>query len=334
MMPASSRTRTLIRLSTIRTQSSYAPPPPTPPPGLINHRAHLVFGANTDVGKSIVSAGLVRAAALAAVDDASTSRATTSVNYIKPLQCGGSDENFVMDQRRDDSGIERVDVACRTLFSWKTPASPHLACRLEGMPVCDAEVVASLRTSLEYIQGKSYDATTMEEGGPSSVTIIETAGGALSPSSSSPLNDRSSGLLGDGRWGWSTQADLYKSLHVPVVFVGDGKLGGIGVTLASLEALWSRGYRVDAVVFVEGGADASREGTGGGILFGRGNANALQEYVMMHRHPSCLEDDSIICLSSLPPMPLTLTDWYGSNQDAFLKLHRKLNRRWKDSFAE
>ena len=47
-----------------------------------------------------------------------------------------------------------------------------------------------------------------------------------------------------------------------MVFVGDGKLGGIGVTLASLEALWSRGYRIDAVVFIEpGGAN----GDGGGV---------------------------------------------------------------------
>jgi dethiobiotin synthetase/adenosylmethionine--8-amino-7-oxononanoate aminotransferase len=253
------------------------------------------------------------------------------VNYIKPLQCGGSDESFVMDQRFE-SGIERVDVACRTLFSWKTPASPHLASRLEGMPVCDAEVLASLRSSLKFIE-KGNDGSTTTKEGASTVTIIESAGGALSPSSSSPLNDRS-GVLGDGRWGWSTQADLYKSLHVPVVFVGDGKLGGIGVTLASLEALWSRGYRVDAVVFVEGGADGDGEGTGEGILFGRGNADALQEYLMMHRHPSCLDSDSIMCLPSLPPMPLALTEWYGSNQETFLKLHHILNRRWKDSFVE
>ncbi|KAL3823356.1 hypothetical protein ACHAXA_008851 [Cyclostephanos tholiformis] len=316
-------TRTLIRPSTIRTLSYSAPPPHAPLRRRPNHRVHLVFGANTDVGKSIVSAGLVRAAALAAMDVApSSARALASVNYIKPLQCGGSDESFVMDQR-DDSGFERGNIVCRTLFSWKTPASPHLSSRLEGLPVCDAEVLASLRSSLEPIKEGNDGAMT--------TTIIESAGGALSPSSSSPLHDRSC-MLGDGRWGWSTQADLYKSLHLPVVFVGDGKLGGIGVTLASLEALWSRGYQVDAVVFVEGGADC--DGTGEGIRFGRGNAEALQEYLMMHRHPSYLDGDSIICLPSLPPMPLALTDWYGSNQEAFMKLHHFLCQRWKESFCE
>jgi dethiobiotin synthetase/adenosylmethionine--8-amino-7-oxononanoate aminotransferase len=147
---------------------------------------------------------------------------------------------------------------------------------MEGLPVCDAEVLASLRSSLARIDdggGATTMTTTRAAGGKgSSVTIIESAGGALSPSSSSPLNDRSD-ALGEGRWGWSTQADLYKSLDVPVVFVGDGKLGGIGVTLASLEALWSRGYRIDAVVFIEpGGADGDGGGVGGGggIAFGGG----------------------------------------------------------------
>ena len=300
------------------------------------HRVHLVFGANTDVGKSVVSAGLVRAAATASAVASMSSRRVTSVNYIKPLQCGGSDESFVLDQR-DEDGLERV--ACRTLFSWKSPVSPHLASRMEGLPVCDAEVLASLRSSLARIDdgdGATTMTTTRAAGGKgSSVTIIESAGGALSPSSSSPLNDRSD-ALGEGRWGWSTQADLYKSLDVPVVFVGDGKLGGIGVTLASLEALWSRGYRIDAVVFIEpGGADGDGGGVGGGggIRFGRENAEALRQYVAMHRDQSCLDGDSIVCLPPLPPMPVALTDWYGSNWWAFLELHHLLCRRWRDSFV-
>ncbi|KAL3766260.1 hypothetical protein ACHAW5_008206 [Stephanodiscus triporus] len=326
---ASLASRTTKRPSTIRTLSSSFPPS-NPLLRHPNNRVHLVFGANTDVGKSVVSAGLVRAAAAAAAADSSSER-TTSVNYIKPLQCGGSDESFILDQR--DDGFERV--ACRTLFSWNTLASPHLASHLEGLPVSDAEVLASLRSSLDRVEERDGGGTTtttaaaaaMAEG--SSVTIIESAGGALSPSSSSPLNERS-GALGDGRWGWSTQADLYSSLELPVVFVGDGKLGGIGVTLASLEALWSRGYRVDAVVFVEG-----EDGSGGdGIRFGRGNAEALREYVMMYRDTSCLDGDAIMCLPPLPPMPIALTAWYGSNREEFLKLHHLLCRRWRDSFVE
>ncbi|EED95608.1 hypothetical protein THAPSDRAFT_260757, partial [Thalassiosira pseudonana CCMP1335] len=121
---------------------------------------------------------------------------------------------------------------CQTLFSWETPASPHLASRWENLPVSDEQVVSALTSSLNDITV----GTDVERG--MATTIVETAGGALSPSK------------GAAHWGWSTQADLYSPLKLPVVFVGDGKLGGISVTLSSLEALWNRGYQVDAVVFI------------------------------------------------------------------------------------
>jgi len=298
------------------------------------HRIHLLFGANTDVGKSVISAGLVRAAASSlSVATSATLGLSPSVNYIKPLQCGGSDEAFILDQHpknnKNDYGYEQLHIACQTLYSWDTPASPHLASRLEDLPVSNDEVLASLRLTLARIDDN--DDTEGEGNNISIVTIIETAGGALSPSSSSPLNENSD-TLGDGNWGWTTQADLYASLDIPAVFVGDGKLGGIGVTLASLEALWSRGYRIDAVVFVESGV------AGGDIQFGRSNADALREYVSMNKHhgdsSSILDEDSIICLPPLPHMPLPLSDWYESNQGKFMKLHHLLCKRWKNSLSK
>ena len=52
-------------------------------------RTHLVFGANTDVGKTVATAGLLRARLLAGGGGAGAAR------YVKPLQCGGSDEASV-----------------------------------------------------------------------------------------------------------------------------------------------------------------------------------------------------------------------------------------------
>lgn len=40
------------------------------------------------------------------------------------------------------------------------------------------------------------------------------------------------------------QADVYRPLRLPVVLVGDGRLGGISSTIAAYEALVSRGYEV------------------------------------------------------------------------------------------
>lgn len=48
-----------------------------------------VYGANTDVGKTIISAGLVRAAL------SSKDFSPGAVSYIKPLQTGGADAAFI-----------------------------------------------------------------------------------------------------------------------------------------------------------------------------------------------------------------------------------------------
>ena len=256
-------------------------------------------------------------------------------------------------------------LCCQTLFSWDTPASPHLASRLENRPVSDSQVLLALCSLLRdttFSENDSKDepevnSTTKQCQGELSgkmitTTVIETAGGVLSPSSSSPMNRSAPSI----EWGWSTQADLYSSLNIPSIFVGDAKLGGISVTLSSLEALWSRGYRVDAVVFIEGGngyssssENCSSNCESGGIQFGKGNAEALHEYLVMNddhmgQH-QCLNDgiknmkkprlemNAIVCLPSLPPMPLSLDDWYENNKHEFLNLHHLLCQKWMDNFT-
>ena len=55
---------------------------------------HFVFGANTDIGKTVLTAALIRASVDKSTD-ASTVVENNTTHYIKPLQCGGSDEAFV-----------------------------------------------------------------------------------------------------------------------------------------------------------------------------------------------------------------------------------------------
>jgi dethiobiotin synthetase/adenosylmethionine--8-amino-7-oxononanoate aminotransferase len=190
-----------------------------------NAPAHFVFGANTDVGKTVVTAGLVRASG-------------GGGHYVKPLQCGGSDQAFV---QRHAPNV----ASTTTLFDWDTPASPHVACRLEQKPVSDDQVVTALHECL----------LANNQRNPSLHTWIETAGGVLSPSSSSPENVSATHAHNDDLWGWVTQADLYQRVMDvgPVVLVGDGKLGGISATLSALESLLSRGYDVSGIVLIETG---------------------------------------------------------------------------------
>jgi dethiobiotin synthetase/adenosylmethionine--8-amino-7-oxononanoate aminotransferase len=75
--------------------------------------------------------------------------------------------------------------------------------------------------------------------GEDGVSIVETAGGVLSPSPSG-----------------SSQADLYRPLRLPTLLVGDHKLGGIGTTISAWESLRLRGYDVDHIaLFAEGRYD-------------------------------------------------------------------------------
>jgi dethiobiotin synthetase/adenosylmethionine--8-amino-7-oxononanoate aminotransferase len=211
----------------------------------MNGMKHLIFGANTDVGKTVITAGLIRACRGLSVGNSADSGA----HYVKPLQCGGSDQGFV--RRHVSQGM----ISSSTLFEWETPASPHTASRLENLPISDTEVVVALQSCLDELQAETPDAPIW----------VETAGGVLSPSSSSPENKLPQHAKNADGWGWMTQGDLYREFReqMDVVMIGDGRLGGISATLSSLESLLSRGYNVVGLVLIETGYS---------------NQSAIQEY--------------------------------------------------------
>ena len=269
---------------------------------------HFIFGANTDIGKTVLSAALIRAS----VDKDSAGSTTTTNNkthYIKPLQCGGSDEGFV--RKHAPSHLS----SATTLFRWETPASPHFAARFEKKPVSDKEVAESLNGHLDKLE------TDIEVGESSSIWI-ETAGGVMSPSSSSPQNqDPHHSMDAASGWGWVPQADLYKSFQdrSSVVLIGDGRLGGISSTLTALEALMHRNYTVGGILLIRGD-DCGDSGVCDP------NLQALQEYISCHplskeqttmksHHSSLFSDPekSILSLPMLPPEPEPLDEWYASS---------------------
>ena len=63
------------------------------------------------------------------------------------------------------------------------------------------------------------------------LTIVETAGGVLSPGPSGV-----------------PQADIFRPLRLPVILVGDHRLGGIASTISAAESLLLRGYDIAAVI--------------------------------------------------------------------------------------
>lgn len=269
-------------------------------------RSHFVFGANTDVGKTLISAGLVRASAL--------KNPSSTVHYIKPLQCGGSDQAFVQKHATQDN------IRAQTIFRWETPASPHTVSRLENHPRSDKEVLFALEETLVEISNDRQPSTTW----------IETAGGAMSPSSSSPLNILPSHASQDS-WGWSTQADLYQPLigTSPVVLVGDGRLGGISATLSVMESLLIRGYDIAGLVLLE--TEYS-------------NLSALQEYasraqkIRSGNGKVAFADPaaSIISLPPIPDYPEPLMEWYESNTvtESLKTFNDMLERSWEQRVSD
>jgi len=334
-----------------------------------HQRTHLIFGANTDVGKTIVSAGLVRASLLSRQrrktksqqqqrdeNNNSSNNNQHSVHYIKPLQCGGSDEEFVRryalvadnaggDTSSSSSIVHQAEqeaaaarLSAKILFQWETPTSPHRASILERQPCSDHQVLQAVRDELVAISSASCsdsnDAGMIST--TSTTTYIETAGGVLSPSAASPENrrpyhaqtklddnnDDNENSSNNNSWGWVTQGDLYQPLAMaPVILVGDGRLGGISSTLSALESLLVRGYDVAALVVLEEAPSSTTE-------YEHDNLRALREYLTTKRSPrlrngagealfAAAPSQSMV---SLPPIPrdptVPLYDWFASEEVA------------------
>ena len=209
----------------------------------MNVGAFVVWGANTGVGKTLVSGGLARAA-----------RATgTPAAFLKPVQTGfpgDSDAEFVA---RVSGGVESMgehasvaanasasgplggkgEMWAHTEFAWRRAAGPHVSAAEEGRLVADGEIV---RATSRYLREFSEKMSARKRGEHHPLALVETAGGVASPGPSGTL-----------------QCELLRALRLPAILVGDGSLGGISTTTAAYESLHARGYDIVGVVMADDG---------------------------------------------------------------------------------
>ncbi|KAL6831802.1 pyridoxal phosphate-dependent transferase [Trichoderma camerunense] len=183
------------------------PPPPLASPLWRSLRSYQIFGANTEVGKTVFSTLLCKAAAR---------RSPGGVAFLKPVSTGPDNE-------ADDRHISKFasDVSNKTLFQYKIPVSPHIAARVSNTTIPSNDTL--------LFQCRDYAAQCANIG--RKWLFVETAGGVHSPGPSG-----------------TTQADLYAPLRLPVVLVGDSRLGGISQTISAFESLRMRGFDVESVV--------------------------------------------------------------------------------------
>ncbi|KAF8623721.1 hypothetical protein AX17_007418 [Amanita inopinata Kibby_2008] len=177
-----------------------------------NLRIHQIFGANTDVGKTILTSALVRASAAK----------NTPVFYLKSVSTGRREDADDEHVKRYGGGSSLVETNC--LYRYDEPVSPHLAAKLKA-----GAAIPSNETFLQSIT--SYVQRCASRSREMSHMYIETAGGVHSPTLSG-----------------TTQVDCYRPLFFPTILVGDHKLGGISSTISSYESLLLRGYIIDAVI--------------------------------------------------------------------------------------
>jgi len=176
----------------------------------------FVTGTGTDVGKSVVTAGLLRSLRLRGRDAA----------VMKPFQTGCSrDQNgewIVPDLEfaLEVSGWQPDASARRDLcvYAYEPACSPHLAARMAGEePRVEAVVDAAHRVSLAH-----------------ELVIAEGAGGILVP-----VNEQ------------ETMLDVMKALAWPVLLVSRSGLGTINDTLLSVAMLRAAGLECLGVVFCD-----------------------------------------------------------------------------------
>jgi dethiobiotin synthetase len=176
--------------------------------------ALFITATGTDIGKTFVTAGLIRA----------LRRAGRTVEAAKPVisgftmdTLGVSDTGVLLSAMGRDLCAEEAERLSPWRF--KAPLSPDMAAEAEGTTVDFDALIADSRGRIAAAR---------------EVLLIEGVGGVMVP-----IDDR------------HTVLDWMATLGLPVLLVAGSYLGTISHTLSALDVLARRGLRVAALVVSE-----------------------------------------------------------------------------------
>ncbi len=163
----------------------------------------FITGIGTGVGKTLVSAIVTEA---------------LGADYWKPVQAGWEDGT-------DTDTIQQLvqNPLCKVhpeVYRLQTPASPHIAARVDGVQIETTVIKAAMQTILATIGDKPL--------------VIEGAGGLLVPLSSDVL-----------------MADLIKELTAKVILVSRNYLGSINHSLLTAAYCKSHNIEVAGWIFTD-----------------------------------------------------------------------------------
>jgi len=163
-------------------------------------RPLFITGIGTDVGKTLISAIITEALGAA---------------YWKPVQAGfeqGTDAGWVKQMLSNP-----LSVVHQELYILNTPASPHIAARIDGVTIEADSIKDKAICLMQSLPGKPF--------------VIEGAGGLLVP-----LQDH---LM---------VADLIKKINARVILVSRNYLGSINHSL--LTAAYCRSNNIDVAGWI------------------------------------------------------------------------------------
>lgn len=176
--------------------------------------AIFITGTGTDVGKTYVTAALIRALRARGV---AVEASKPVVSGLDPASPEGSDPAVLLEALGRPATAETL----ATISPWQftAPLSPPLAARMEGRPIDAEAVIAHCRNRMAATD---------------SLLLIEGAGGVMSP-------------LSDSR----TMLDMAQALAVPTLLVAGSYLGAISHSLTALVALRAVGIEPLGLVVSE-----------------------------------------------------------------------------------
>jgi dethiobiotin synthetase len=174
----------------------------------------FITGSGTDVGKTFVTAGLIRCLRAQG----------RRVDAVKPMVSGfdpaapsGSDPAILLEALGRKPSADEIEKISPWRF--KAPLSPDMAARAEGR-------IIDLQDVIGFCQNISQNSEN--------VLLIEGVGGVMVP-----LDER------------HTTLDLIARLGLPLIFVGPSYLGAISHVLSALDVLAQRKLEVRAIVISE-----------------------------------------------------------------------------------
>ncbi|KAG1326932.1 bifunctional dethiobiotin synthetase/7,8-diamino-pelargonic acid aminotransferase, mitochondrial [Cocos nucifera] len=321
----------------------------SPPELDLSHPTLIVWGSNTGVGKTLVSAGLA-----ASVLSPSSPNPSTFV-YLKPVQTGfprDSDSRFVYRKvsdlfRHRLGGFSAELLASNHALKASVPAARQVLGARTERPEAEGEEASTGLCWYEETRVGTGESTKGDfklvcktlYGWKEAISphlAVEREGMTLEDSSLREVLGRLLNSSAGGGDGWkenvwrvietaggvaspgpsgSIQCDLYRPFRLPAVLVGDGHLGGISTTLSAYESLTLRGYDVIAIILADQGLS---------------NEVPLLSY-LRHRVP-------VLVLPPVPEDPLNdLVDWFcesskvfSSLQDLVISTHSKSIQRLHD----